>query len=343
VRTFFNHGLLPSEIYTNTPKKIIDRKWTWLISKFGSSSSYEDAIADPFKYCFGLILNRVIDDKVRFKIPYAEDAYIDFEIVLGDKFENHRQNGRFSEIDFIESDFTGYCIRYYFKSKAYQKSYPIHIGGDLKKKFLSKINSGEKFNTIKDLTINDFIDEVHTKFNSLTKKEVRDLLIQAFRRMHSSIKYGCAITINTTKFINCYAFIGNLSQVPEKQIQQYSRKMAKKLRKIEMWKRLDFDGYYYIGLTESVLEKWANINKNNRVKTHFTHIMVRKIKEEIFYKNKHVYIFRIPVKKFKGYCFWAEELVTRELEYLGESYEYNFIPSNKTWKEIIKEYGTTSS
>lgn len=75
MRTFFNHGLLPSEIYTNTPKKIIDRKWTWLISKFGSSSSYEDAIADPFKYCFGLILNRVIDDKVRFKIPYGRCIY----------------------------------------------------------------------------------------------------------------------------------------------------------------------------------------------------------------------------------------------------------------------------
>lgn len=161
--------------------------------------------------------------------------------------------------------------------------------------------------------------------------------------MHSSIRYGCAITINTTKFINCYAFIGDLAQFPEKQIKQYSIKMGKKLRKIEMWKRPPFDGYYYIGLTERILREWAIENKGNRVKTTFTNIMVRKIKEELFYQNKHVYVFRIPVKKFKGYCFWAETLMTRDLVYLGEGYEYNFLPSSKTWKEIIKEYAATSS
>lgn len=233
MRMLFNHGLNPAELYSNTPKKIIDRKWRWFIKHYGATSSYENAIADPFKYCFGLIMNRVLDDKVRFKIPVRSEAYIDFEIVHGDKFEKHRQNGRFQNIDFIESDFTGYALRYYFKAKAYQKSYPIYLGSQLKQKFLEGINSGEKYYSTSDVTIDDFLDEVHEKFHHLDIKEVKNLLLHGFRRLHSAMKFGCAITINTRKFINCYAYIGDLTLTPEKQIREYSIRRDRKLRKIE--------------------------------------------------------------------------------------------------------------
>jgi hypothetical protein len=133
----------------------------------------------------------------------------------------------------VESDFTGYAIRYYFKAKSYQKSYPIHLGGDLKRKFIEGINSGQKYYSIKDIRLDDFIGQVHDKFKELTFKEVKNLLLHGFRRMHSGIKFGCAITISTTKFINCYAYIGDISSVPEKQLFQYSRRRDRKLRKIE--------------------------------------------------------------------------------------------------------------
>jgi hypothetical protein len=205
----------------------------WLRSRYGDTSSYNDSIADPFKYCFGLILHKVIDERVRFIIPYVPDSYIDFEIVTGDKFEKHRQDGRFSEIDFISSDFTGYSLQYYLKTKAYQKNYQIYIGGDLKEKFLGNINSGVKYYTTKNVTLNDFIDEVQAKFSDFTKPEIRRLLAHGFRRLHSCMKYGCAISIATRKFVNCYAFIGKLSLNPEIQLKDYNTKRDRKLRKIE--------------------------------------------------------------------------------------------------------------
>jgi hypothetical protein len=151
----------------------------------------------------GLILNYILDNKVRFIIPRVAESYIDFEIVQGDLFEKHKQNGRFSEIDFIESDFTGYALRYFYKSSKYQKSYPIHIGGDLKKKFLKNINSGEKHYTTKDITIKEFLPAIQLKFSELSPAEVKRLVIHGFRRMHSAIKYGCPISIQTLKYINC--------------------------------------------------------------------------------------------------------------------------------------------
>jgi hypothetical protein len=161
------------------------------------------------------------------------ESYIDFEIVQDDLFEKHRQNGRFSEIDFIESDFTGYALRYYYKSKTYQKSYPIHIGGKLKKKFLTNVNSGEKYYTIRNITIKEFLPAVRLKFSELGYMEVKRLVLHGFRRMHSAIKYGCPISIQVRKYINCVAHIGTIYLDPEKQISEYSRRRDRKLRKIE--------------------------------------------------------------------------------------------------------------
>jgi len=340
MRILFNHGLTPAELYSNTPTKIIDRKWRWFIKHYGATSSYENAISDPFKYCFGLIMNKILDDKVRFKIPVRSEAYIDFEIVADEKFEQHRKNGRFKEIDFINSDFTGYALRYYFKAKAYQKSYQVYLGGSLKKKFLNGINSGEKYYTTKDITIDDFIDEVHEKFYQLERKEVKSLLLHGFRRLHSAMKFGCAITINTRKFLNCYVYIGDLTLVPEKQIREYSIRRDRKLRKIEGWKKTEFDGYYYIGLNPTGLETWMEANKKARTLITFNNVIPRKIQKELYYKYKHVFIFRIKLKKFRGWSFWLDHLVARDVKYIGQVYNHKFTESDMTWKELRKEYET---
>ena len=342
MRILFNHGLTAGELYTNTPEKIINKNWKWFIDHYGWNSSYEDALSNPFKYCLSLIFNRIIDDKVRFKVPVSTEAYIDFEIVTGNKFISQKQNGRFSEIDFIESDFTGYFINYYFKTKAYQKSMPIYLGGELKKKFLSGINSGIKYYTIKDITLDDFIDDVHQKFNDLTRVEVSKLLHHGFRRMHSAIKFGCAISLISRKH-DLLAYIGSLSLVPEKQIKEYSVRRDRKLRKIEGWKKTPFDGYYYIGLSESLLKQWVEDNTKSRALTKFYNIIPRKIKEELYYKSNHVYIFRFKRKKFKGWAYWSDKETVRGLEYLGEAVNREFIPSDKTWKELIKEYEKRSN
>lgn len=339
MRILFNHGLTAGELYTNTPESITNRKWRWWISQYGWTKTYEDAIADPFKYCFSLIINRIIDEKVRFKIPVNTEAYIDFEIVTGDKFVEQRQNGRFSEIDFVESDFTGYFLTYYFQAKAYQKAMPIYVGGDIKKKFLEGINSGTKYYTIKDLTLDDFIDEVHLRYSDIPIRELKNILLHGFRRMHSAIKFGCAISIISNRY-NCLAYIGKLTLTPEKQIKEYSIRRDRKLRKIEGWKRPPFDGYYYIGLNPTGFNQWLEDNKNVRVIVKFNNVIPRKIQKELYYKAKHLHIFRFKLKAFKGWAFWADHLEVRDLEYLGEASEHKFTPLEKSWKELKKEYET---
>lgn len=229
-------------------------------------------------------------------------------------------------------------MRYYFRAKAYHKSYPVYLGGELKKKFYDKINSGVNFYTTEDLTIHDLYDEVYEKFKDLTKQEVKSLLIHGFRRLHFSMKFGCAITINTTKFGNCYVYIGDMSSEPTKQIREYSKRRDRKLRKIEGWKKSPFDGYYYIGITKGTLDKWVETNKTSKTLVKFERVIVRKIMKELLYKCPHLYIFRIPIKKWKGWSFWKDNIKSRDTIFMGEAIKHKFIPTDKTWKELIKEY-----
>lgn len=340
---FFNHGLSAPELFVNTPKKYCDRSLYWFRKNIRYSATIEEAMSDPFKYCLGIILHAVIDEKKRFKIPRVPESYIDFEIVTGEKFEKHRYDGRFQEIDFIASDFTGYALRYYFKAKAYQKSQRIYIGGSLKEKFLNGINSGVKYYTTEDFTIDDFLPDVYKKFNQLTEREVKELVLLGFRRMHSSIRYGCSISIRTHKYVDCTAFIGPITLDPEKHLKGYDFKRKRKLRKMEEWRKAPFDGYYYIGLDKSVMNEWIENNRLSKTIFKFNNVMIRRIKEEFFHKSNHIYIFRYKVKKFKGWTFWKEYLKARNVEYLGVSIDRKFNPTDLSLKEFIKQYEKRSS
>ena len=335
----FNHGLTVQELYTNSPKDLTDKNKRWFLLRYGSADSFEDAISDPFKYSLVLILNYILDKRIRFKIPRVEDSYIDFEIVKDEKFKEHKNLGRFKEIDFIASDFTGYAVRYYYQGKVYQRSVQIYFGGDLKKKFLNYVNSGIPFYTKSTVEIDYFFPYIHDQFNELSYSEVKKLVLHGFRRMHSAIKTGCAVSVAIYKYQpNCIFHIGKLTGDPEEQIKIFDRKRARKLRKISAWKREEYDGYYYIGLNSERMEEWVENNKTSRVIVKFNNIVARKLKEEFYYKAKNLYLFKFKVPKFKGWFFWKEQIKIRDLEFVGKVVDYKLLPSTKTWKEVIKEY-----
>jgi hypothetical protein len=81
-------------------------------------------------------------------------------------------------------------------------------------------------------------------------------------------------------------------------------------------------------------------NKNARTLLTFEGVIPRKIQKELCYKYKQVYIFRIKLKKFRGWAFWTDKITARDVEYVGESYNHIFTPSTQTWKEWKKEYET---
>jgi len=52
------------------------------------------------------------------------------------------------------------------------------------------------------------------------------------RRMDVAMRRGCGITISTSKYGNCYFFIGALYSDPIRQVKNYVIKKDKKLRQL---------------------------------------------------------------------------------------------------------------
>ena len=61
MRMLFNHGLSADEIFTNTPDRITTKNRQWFKNNYGENTSREDGISNPFRYCIGVILNKILD------------------------------------------------------------------------------------------------------------------------------------------------------------------------------------------------------------------------------------------------------------------------------------------
>lgn len=338
MRMFYHHGFSFSDLYTNTPKTITDKNCSWFRKTYNLSGTLNDALSLPLKYVLGLIFKHIITNRVRFIVPYCRRSYIDFETIYEEDFEIWRQGGGLQEIDFIESDFKGYILKYTYGTYKYQRDMRIYIGGDLKKLFIDKINSGVKFYTTEDVTLKYFISDVYKQFPQLSKKEIDKLLKQGFLRLNSVIKSRSAVALKSQKWFNWTAYFGELHYDEQKRFNQHVYLMERKLRKLDYWKKTPFDEYYYIAMHQKQFEEWVTLNNKARTLLTFKNVLAKKLIEECVHRYNPAYIFRFKRKKFKGYLHWIKEETIRDVTFMGYGIDRKFIDTKWTWKQLIKEY-----
>ena len=98
-----------------------------------------------------LILDDIIEKNATFKTPGIgyQGGEIHLESIKGSEFERLRINGKFSDIDFLESLFTGYQMYLYVHGKRdnflHRRKFPIYLGKVLKDKLTKYTNEGKTF------------------------------------------------------------------------------------------------------------------------------------------------------------------------------------------------------
>jgi hypothetical protein len=336
MRMLFNHGITARELYLGISGDFIKKPSEWWIKNFKETPKVE-VFSKIFKHCVALIIQRMIDDKACFKLPYTDHNYWDFKIEEGDDFVIGRQRGRFKEVDFIESDFTAYSIVHKIHSSKQDIIVPVYLGGILKEKLINTTNSGCKIYSAKTAIIDDFISDVHQKFNMFTERELRRLLMFAFKRFSSGMRRRCAFSFISRKpeFI---VHIGFIYRKTDKQLREYARRRDAKLRIIKGWVK-DWNLKYYIACSDEELTEWTMLNKKRYRIYMFKDVIIRNILEELFYRGPN-HIFEIELPKFIGWSVFADEVVAKNVKYLGkvDRYTMRLVPSYKTINEIKKEY-----
>lgn len=101
-----------------------------------------------FKDALYLILNDIIDNNVTFQLPTGGiRSEIHVNNYEGEDFVKARQHGKWQDIDFIESNFTGnqLVLDMYGKKNGIRRRKPIYVDKRLKDKITENTNNGKRY------------------------------------------------------------------------------------------------------------------------------------------------------------------------------------------------------
>ena len=163
-----SYGLTPSDLFTNFFQK--HKLSVKEDSLPGPLRSIRTDVARVFQYLMYLIICDVIYNGVIFKFPAPKRCYIEMHQVTGEEFIKARQNGRFNDVDFLASNFTGYGIDFRVSTRYGKWVKRIYVTRKYKQIIADKTNKGESLLGSKQKIMEQYIDKVQEMFPYYTKK-----------------------------------------------------------------------------------------------------------------------------------------------------------------------------
>lgn len=122
-----------------------------LIKSYKTKQLRRQKVKQVFREGTQQILNDIIENNTTFKIQGVgyQGGEIHMEAIRGSDFEKLRKNGKFRNIDFLESLFTGYQMYLYIHGKSdnflHRKKYPIYVNKVLRDKLAKYTNEGKTY------------------------------------------------------------------------------------------------------------------------------------------------------------------------------------------------------
>lgn len=126
-------------------------KYKSLMKNFKTKFLRRQEIKRVFRAGIQLVLEDIIENNVTFKINgiSSQKGEIHFEAITGSEFERCRQYGKFEDVDFLESSFTGYQLFLYFGNMKdnfiYKRKVPVYVATPLRDKITEYTNQGRSY------------------------------------------------------------------------------------------------------------------------------------------------------------------------------------------------------
>lgn len=139
------HALNTNELMLNFPTKKL--KITAKECEDLIGNRHKEQIAKQvFKACVGMVIDDVINDNVTFKLPTrARQSEICMKRYDRDEFIKCRQNGKFSDVDFLQSNFTGHQLCFNYQQAGVMRQKLIYLDSNNKQKITDNTNKGKKY------------------------------------------------------------------------------------------------------------------------------------------------------------------------------------------------------
>ena len=99
-----------------------------------------------FRDSVKIILNDIVDNNVTFELPTSRGkANIHVRRTYGEKFKTARKRGKWREVDFLSSNFSGNELILQMKHKDFVKEKVVYVDKKIKNKIIENTNNGVQY------------------------------------------------------------------------------------------------------------------------------------------------------------------------------------------------------
>lgn len=286
-----------------------------------------------FCECFKMVVEDIIANDVRFKLPLmgVKSAYIYVKRHTDEDFRQGRRNGKWQEIDFLASNFSGYTLSLQLNSIIRTpKQKEIYISGANKRLLINNTNAGKQYYSKIDSDANKYIHLLHLRHPELKFSDISRFIKYGWRLYYYYNYIGGDVIINNTGTF--WAYTGRLTVDSLKYYSYYCFKLKVRLTTFYRRKKIKWDGYYYFMLTQNQYDNYLSQKKaKGRPRKWFKYgnIILYKIRDVCLIMNtSKKYLFRIPYPFNIGETFYRPNFECNNAEFVEE------IPIRK-FKDIL--------
>ena len=114
-------------------------------AKINKNPHKDKLVKKIFRTCFKKVIDDVIDNNSIFILP-VNNSEIKMRRIHGEDFTKARKNGKFKEIDFLESYFSGYEIELnVYKRGGLTRSKNVYVDPKRKQRIINNTNLGMQY------------------------------------------------------------------------------------------------------------------------------------------------------------------------------------------------------
>ena len=141
------HTFSSQDIFHNFPIQKLKMDYD-TVKKIYSDGDKRSLSASIFTKGMQLIVEDIIENNVHFLLPTlgSSEAYLYMNKTQGKDFKNAFKKGKWNDVDFLTSNFTGYQLALSVKSnKRPEKTKPIYLGYKHKDRITELTNEGKRY------------------------------------------------------------------------------------------------------------------------------------------------------------------------------------------------------
>lgn len=141
------HTFSSQDIFHNFPIQKLKMDYD-TVKKIYSDGDKRSLSASIFTKGMQLIIEDIIENNVHFLLPTlgSSEAYLYMNKTQGKDFKNAFKKGKWNDVDFLTSNFTGYQLALSVKSnKRPEKIKPIYLGYKHKDRITELTNEGKRY------------------------------------------------------------------------------------------------------------------------------------------------------------------------------------------------------